>query len=177
MATRKELNAEAAKLGIAGAEKLKTKADVEAAITAAQSRPQHFADGTPAFVISVFGPPGGRRCLIEVSAATAEDLFQQPLASVARFHTIEAVERDIAAIAERDLKVAESGMAAAAVRLAYELENPYNSATSKAQCAKSLRELIERLLEEAPAEEKEDEVSRIGASRSSRIDGGSGAAD
>lgn len=168
MPTRKELNDLAWELDIDGVEKMRTKAEVEAAIAAAIEPPNHFADGTPAYVLSIVGPVKARRVLIEVTLDVAQQLFDQPLAQRARPHTVDGVERDIAAIAERDPDLAESGTAAAAIRLAYELENPYNSATSKAQCAKSLRELLERLLELAPPEEGKDQLSEIVAGYDAR---------
>lgn len=164
---RKELDDEARAAGIAKPGKFKRKADLEAALAAAASPPGHLADGTTAFVISVFK----KRALIEVSTETAGQLFGQALGDFGRTHTIEAVERDIAQIAKRDCGLAESGMAAAALRMAYELENPWNSATSKAQCAKSLRELLETLLERAPEVPKKDDIDSLGAERNARRQG------
>lgn len=169
---RSELNAKAAELGIEEPARLKTKGDVEAAIAAAKS-PTSLADGTTAFVVSVFK----NRALIEVPRDTAEELFGQPLGDHGRVHTIEAVERDIAEIAKRDPELAECGMAAAALRMAYELENPWNSATSKAQCAKSMRELIEVLLERAPEAPTKDGVDALSAERETRLKGGAAATD
>lgn len=170
---RAELNAEASKRGVKSPSKLKTKAAVEAAIAAAVTPPTTLADGTKAFVVSVFK----NRTLIEVPTETAAELFGQALGEYGRTHTIEAVERDIAEIARRDPELAASGMAAAALRMAYELENPWNSATSKAQCAKSMRELIEALLERAPEAPNEDGVDAIGAEREARLAGGAAATD
>jgi hypothetical protein len=170
---RQELNAKAAELGIPDPDKLGTKADVQAAIAAAAKPPTSLADGTTAFVISVFK----NRTLIEVPTETAAELFGQALGEYGRTHTIEAVERDIADIAKRDSELAESGMAAAALRMAYELENPWNSATSKAQCAKSMRELLEALLERAGEAPTKDGVDALSAEREARLTGGSATAD
>lgn len=170
---RKELDEKARAAGVSKPEKFKRKADLEAAIAEASPPPSRLADGTPAFVISVFK----NRSLIEVPTETAAELFGEQLGDFGRTHVIEAVERDIAEIAKRDQGLAESGMAAAALRMAYELENPWNSATSKAQCAKSLCELLEALLERAPEAPKKDGVDALSTERANRREGRSAAKD
>lgn len=163
--TRQQLDEKARSLGI-NPKELKTKAAVEAAIAEADL-PAQLASGVPAYVVSIFK----KRALLEVSTDTAEELFGRPLAQCGRTHTIEAVERDIAEITKRDRESGESGMAAAALRMAYELEVPWNSATSKAQCAKSLRELLQTLFERAPEAPKKDGVDALSAERDARRQG------
>lgn len=170
---RSELNAKAARAGVADPGRYKKKADLEVAIAAAAKPPTELADGTSAFVVSVFK----NRALVEVPRTTAEELFGEALGDHGRVQTIDAVERDIAEIAKRDPELAKSGLAAAALRMAYELENPWNSATSKAQCAKSMRELIEVLLERAPEAPTKDGVDALSADRESRLKGGAAAKD
>lgn len=77
------------------------------------------------------------------------------------------VERDLADIAARDEKLAQSGLATQALALAKELDNP-NSATSKSMCARALLETLDRLLELAPVEEKLDDIDEIAAQRARR---------
>lgn len=115
-----------------------------------------------AAVVSVFGPFNSR-VMIEMSADTATELFPKAaLAAAGRSALIDAVERDLAALRERAPEVADSALAATAVRLAYELEDPYNSATSKSMCARVLLDTMERLRELAPPERKKDTIDRIG---------------
>lgn len=84
---------------------------------------------------------------------------------------VEAVERDLALIAERDKGLAESALAASALVLAAELDSAGNSATSKSMCARALREALDRLRELAPAEAEEDKLDELGSRRAARIGG------
>jgi hypothetical protein len=111
-------------------------------------------------------------------SALADELFPGGLADAAPLAVIEAAERDIAAIRERDEALGESALAAAAVALARELSNPYNSATSKSMCARELREHLGRLRELLPpAKEADrlDEIARAREARLARVAGGAGA--
>ena len=150
--TRAELNERAKRLGIEDVEDLDTRADVIEAIEAVapdEDVPPLFAEGG-ALILSVFGPFGSQ-VLVQMPATTAHALFgDRPRADFARAETVDGVLRDLAEIAKRDSDVAESALAATAVRMALELEHPFNSATSKAQCAKELRRTMDRLLELAP---------------------------
>lgn len=82
---------------------------------------------------------------------------------------VEAVERDLRALALLDAALAESALAAAALALARELDNPRNSATSKSMCARALTETLDRLRELAPEESKEDRLDELTARRAERI--------
>lgn len=82
---------------------------------------------------------------------------------------VAAVKRDLTEIAKRDRGLAKSGIAAAALRLAEALDEPKNSATSKAMCAKALAENLERLRELTPAEKENDKLDELSARRSKRI--------
>jgi hypothetical protein len=81
---------------------------------------------------------------------------------------VEAVQRDLRAIAKRDPDLAESGMAQVALTLARGLDNDKNSLTSKAMATGQLRETLALLRELAPDEKKEDTVDQIGAKREQR---------
>jgi len=121
-------------------------------------------------VVSVFGPFNSR-ALLEMSAEVAGELLGEALALSGGSNVIEAVERDLAELRERDERLAESGLAAAAMAMAYEIEHPYNSATSKSMCAKVLRETIDRLHELAPPEQEKDELDAILDGRRERLEG------
>lgn len=121
-------------------------------------------------VISIFGIFGSRT-LIELPTSVAEQLFPEPLILSGRTDVITGAERDVAAIKRRDKALGESGLARAAVALAYEIAHPYNSATSKSMCTRELRETINRLRELAPEEEGTDQLDALSASRADRIAG------
>jgi hypothetical protein len=52
------------------------------------------------------------------------------------------VKRDLAEIAKRDKRLSESGLAATALALAADIDNPKNSATSRSMCARALNEAL-----------------------------------
>lgn len=58
---------------------------------------------------------------------------------------VAATQRDLAAIRKVDADLAKSSLAAAALSLAVELDEPGNSATSKAMCASALAKTLEQL--------------------------------
>jgi hypothetical protein len=167
--TRKELEAEATRVGVPKPKRFPTKAALLAAIKAAPP----VVDLDPSLfegarVISVYGPFGSRT-MIDIATTQAEKIFEgQPLTAHSRTHTVDAVERDLADIRKRDPELAESALATAALRMAYELENPFNSATSKSQCAKALKEIVDRLRELAPEKEEEGEVEALKKQRDER---------
>jgi hypothetical protein len=79
-----------------------------------------------------------------------------------------AVERDLADIAKRDKALAESSLAMSALRLAREMDNSGNSATSKSMCARELRDTLDRLRELAPQEVPSDRLDDIARQRAKR---------
>lgn len=81
---------------------------------------------------------------------------------------VEGAERDVAAIRERDEALAGSALAASAVALAFQIEHPYNSATSKSMCAREMRDTLDRLRALAPEEAEADELDEIKARRERR---------
>lgn len=118
-------------------------------------------------VLSVFGPFGSRT-LVEMPTSVAVEVFSGGLASSSRSGVVEAVERDLAAIRSRSPEVADSGLAASAVALAYELEDPFVSATAKSMCAKALADAMVRLREWAPPVEEKDGLDELKARRTAR---------
>lgn len=175
--SRAELDERAVEAGVKDPGKLRTKALVALAIEEAEgARPSPDLFKTGARVVSVFGPFNSR-AMIEVSTDVAQHLFREPLPEAGRTGVIDAVDHDIGEIRERDEGIAESAHAATAVRLAYELEHPFNSATAKAACAKTLNETMDRLRELAPEQPKKDRVDEIGAKRAKRRGGKTRASD
>jgi len=174
---RDKLNDKARALGIEKPEHLRNRAAVVEAIEAHKAAADAANPfGGTARVVSVFGAFNSR-CLIEVSAETAAEAFGR-LDEAARTNAIDSVERDLAEIRKADKALAESAMAAVAVRLAYELEDPYNSATSKSMCAKALNDTLDRLRELAPEEEKgKSTLDEIAERRQARLEGKSAAAN
>jgi hypothetical protein len=55
---------------------------------------------------------------------------------------VKAVKRDIADIRKRDKALGDSALAASALVLAEQLDDPENSATAKSMCARALREAL-----------------------------------
>jgi ABC-type branched-subunit amino acid transport system substrate-binding protein len=108
-------------------------------------------------VVSVFGPFGSQ-ALVHMSSAEAAKLVETDVAATAPAYVIEAVSNDLFRL---PVHLHASAMAATARAMAFELSNPYNSATSKAQCAKVLADVMERLLLSVPEEEEADELDRI----------------
>lgn len=111
-------------------------------------------------VLAVFGMFEART-LIEMPTEMARKLFGSIPAAM-RPDNIAAVERDIERIRELDSALAESALAATALQMAYEMTNPFNSATSKSMCARALLETMEQLRELTPdGEEEGDELDAI----------------
>jgi hypothetical protein len=81
---------------------------------------------------------------------------------------VEAVRRDLAAIAKLDGPLAKGSLAASALALAREIDGD-NSATSKAMCSKSLNDTLATLRALAPEKKKDDTVDEIGDKRAERL--------
>jgi hypothetical protein len=79
----------------------------------------------------------------------------------------------VAGALERDLErfgpdLARSTLAASALALARELDDPDNSATSKSMCARALNDTLDRLVELAPDEDEKDALDDLAARRAAR---------
>lgn len=152
--TRDKLNDKAEKLGVEDALQLPNRAAVIKAIEAKQEEfegtsPDLFNRG--ARVLNVYHG----RTVIELSTALASYLFRKPLGQSARADAVSAVEADLELIRLRDPRVADSAIAAGALRMAHEIEDPYNSATAKSMCMKALQQAMDRLLELSPPGQEE----------------------
>lgn len=62
-----------------------------------------------------------------------------------------------------------SGLAATAVEMARQLDNPRNSATAKSMCAGRLQEALDRLLELNPPATEDSPLDEIRARRAARL--------
>ena len=78
---------------------------------------------------------------------------------------VTAVERDLKALGP-DAK--GSTLAATALALARELDQPGNSATSKSMCAKSMVEVMREVRALAPAKREADRLDELNARRQAR---------
>ena len=86
---------------------------------------------------------------------------------------LEAVDRDLARLRTVDSDLASSALALTARRLAGELDNAGNSATSKSMCAKALLDVLDRLRELTPKAAEKDALDDLAARRATRLAGGS----
>jgi hypothetical protein len=132
----------------------------------APKKPPQVADGM--LLVSVYGAFSSR-ALVDMSVERATELFGSPLSSwLASSRVVDAVEKELETLAKRNPEIASSAVAASAVALAYEIQNPYNSATSKSMCARELRETMAKLRELAPEAEGKDDLDELSARRASR---------
>ena len=83
-----------------------------------------------------------------------------------------ATRTELARLAEKDAALAESVLAASALELARQLDSTRNSATSKAMCARELRETMNRLAELAPVETEGNPLDEIRARRDAQLAAG-----
>lgn len=149
----------------------------EAVVMAARKKPEAVGDRGPAKfdlhaagarVVSVFGPFNSR-VMIEMDAETAMGLFPDGFGAARPSRVIDANEREIESWRGMAAKLADSTFAAMAIALAYEVEDPYNSATSKAYCARELRETMTLLRAMLPADEKKDGIDDLERRRAERL--------
>lgn len=63
------------------------------------------------------------------------------------------------------------GLAASALELASQLDDPGVSATAKAACARALRECLDRLRELAPPAVEDDRLDELAGRRAGRVGG------
>lgn len=84
---------------------------------------------------------------------------------------LEGVARDLEAIRETDADLASGALAGVAIAMAFELENPYTSATAKANCANSLRDVLARLRELMPVDREADDLDELTDARNRRLEG------
>ena len=116
-------------------------------------------------VVSVFGPFGSR-ALVEMPARVASELFGgADLGSCGPCDVVDAIRRDLDVMPS---SVSGSALAATALALGREIEHPFNSATSKSMCAKSLMEALATLRALAPPKRERDGIDRIAEQRERR---------
>jgi hypothetical protein len=127
-------------------------------------------------LVGVFGPFNSR-ALVEVSSEVAQKLIDDATIDPAPAFVIDAVLRDIASLKARDAELAGSGLAMSMLTMAYEMANPYNSATSKSMCAKALADAMKQLRELAPPAKEADAIDDLADRRAERLAGAPAAAD
>lgn len=124
-------------------------------------------------IVSVFGPFNSR-ALVEVSAEDAMRMVDADELDACGRGVIDAIDGELAELRTRAPDAADSATAAAARSLAFELENPYNSLTSKAMATRELRESMSQLHALAPPKHERDGLDDIAAQRAKRRAGGAG---
>lgn len=88
---------------------------------------------------------------------------------MAELTVVDAVQRDLDAIAKQDAELARSALAASALALARAMDSDKVSATAKSMCARSLNDTLDRLYERAPEKPKEKtELDDLRAKRRAR---------
>lgn len=125
-------------------------------------------------VLEIFGAFGDKALLL-IPTEVAQEVWREPLVKAGPMNVVEALERELAEIGKRAPDVANSSLAATAIRLAYELQNPFNSATSKSMCSRQLMEALERIRELAPPAKEADPLDELNARRAARRAGGAAA--
>lgn len=78
---------------------------------------------------------------------------------------INAVQKDLDSM---PIEYATCGLAASALAMAREIDDPDNSATSKSMCARAMLDTLDKLRELAPKPEERDELDDLSARRASR---------
>lgn len=114
-------------------------------------------------VVSV-GGAFNSRTLVEMPTELAGELFDG-LPTSCPDEVVGAVRGDLAKMPD---EIAASGMAMVALALARELQDPFNSATSKALCAARVTEILGELQRLAPPKQEADGIDRIAAQRKKR---------
>jgi hypothetical protein len=80
---------------------------------------------------------------------------------------VDAVEHDLAVLAEREPSLPKTALAASALELARQLDDPDNSATSKSMCSRALTEAMDRLEDMAPPKREGDRLDKLRDRRAS----------
>jgi hypothetical protein len=137
-----------------------------AAATAAPSTPGKTAKRVGAKATPAKQPVAGNRELRSPVPVTRASGRRPRLGLVA-----EAVTRDLRAIYEVAPELGSSGLAALALSLAREMDNPGNSATSKSMCARALQEALKELRSLVPEKPEGDALDDIVARRAERRSG------
>jgi hypothetical protein len=102
-------------------------------------------------------PPKARKAEIEELLGVEDD------------HTVvAAVQRDLDSLGRRLPRLPKTALAASALELARQMDDPQNSATSKSMCSRALIETLDRLEELAPPVKEGDRVDELAEKRSSR---------
>lgn len=82
---------------------------------------------------------------------------------------VAAVRRELRELDKRVSGLSKLTLAASALALAREIDDPSNSATSKSMCARALNETMDRLRQLAPAEEDETPLDDLQKRRAAKL--------
>lgn len=105
---------------------------------------------------------------ITVPAKAKKSELEALLGPVDALTVAAAVQRDLDALGKRAPGLPLTALAASALELARQMDDPTNSATSKSMCAKALSETLDRLDDLAPAVKEGDRVDELADRRASR---------
>lgn len=72
-----------------------------------------------------------------------------------------AVESDLKVLGKRRPDLPDTALAASALEIARQLDDPENSATSKSMCSRALAETMDRLEQLAPAKKEGDKLDEL----------------
>lgn len=141
----------------------------------AASRSSRASRGTSATTTST-GPSGGAR---STEQKTVRQRRTAPNGDAGL--VVDAVKRDLQAIAQADAALAKSGLAATALALAAHLDAPTGcshfegiagvSPTAKSMCAGQLRDTLDRLRELMPKAAERDGLDDLSRRRATRLAG------
>jgi hypothetical protein len=84
---------------------------------------------------------------------------------------VDAVQRDLAALALVDPELARSALAVTALKLAADLDWPRTSPTARSMVARAMLDILDRLRELSPAAETSDALDQLTVRRAARLAG------
>lgn len=121
----------------------------------------------PCSVVSVYGP-FGNRTLVDMPTDWVEIIFKEIGRPPSPSRVIDAVSLEMEKLRKVDAELADSALAATALALAFELDHPGNSATSKSMCARALNETMDKIRALAPPADEKDGVDELSQAREKR---------
>jgi hypothetical protein len=129
-----------------------------------------------AHLVAIFGSFNSK-ALVMVPADLAKQLVDEAKIDPAPAFVIDAVLADLASLKKRDSELAGSALAMSALTMAYEMSNPYTSATAKSMCAKALTDAMKQLRDLAPPAKEADAIDDLADRRAQRLAGAAAAED
>lgn len=121
-------------------------------------------------VLSVYGPFNSRT-LVDMPTDVAMELLGPALGDCAPTLMVDAISQELGKMPDA---ISGSVLAALSLSMGFEIAHPYNSATSKSMCAKSLMEAWDKLRALAPPKRERDELDDLRTRHASRRSGVAG---